>query len=455
MGQARRKSIRFHVPFTVTAPAMVSDAVGIARIRQHGPRPLEEITVIDAPDNRLLRAGVAVAHHVCDGRGEWSLAAPSWAPRLPARRVEPVDASMELPDEFARLVRPLARGALLGPVALLSVDRQQFSLLDGGDEPLAVIDDEQVTVRRGGVTTARYREVTISPSKHLTPQQAEFIIDSMETVSATFVDRFPTLQQRLGPPATGLTDFPEPEPVPRDATMEELVVSVFARDLQDLVESVLDLEAGAVDDVTPVKAQLALVRRDVRGLAHVLEPAWCESVLTHVGPVPTEDRGDVVAAALAVVDALVGAVHAPRLGDTSHEPAGELLFRRAEKGIYILADRCRGLEQDSPDPQWESGLLAAEQLTLAAGVAAALPSRPVAKILRLLDEITVHLRECLAAPEVIDVDDLSPAEAFQLGRVTERHQLGVARARAMFVRQWPDRVAKLRKLLARAKARLR
>lgn len=454
MAQPRRQSIRFHVPFTVAAPAMVSDAIGIARIRQHGPRPVEGITVIDAPDNRLLRSGVVVAHHVSDGRGEWSLSAPTWAPHLPDRCVEPVDASLDLPDEFARLVRPVARGAALGPVANLSVERHEFSLVDAADEPLAVIGDDQVTVRRGGVTTARYREVTITPGKELTPQQAEFIIDSMESVSATPVDRFPTLQQRLGPPATGLTDFPEPEPVLRGATMEELVVSVFARDLQDLVESVLDLEAGALDDVRPVNAQLALVRRDVRGLAHVLEPAWREAVLDHLGPVPMRDRADVLAAAIAVIDALVGAVHAPRLGDASTEPAGELLFRRAAKGIYILADRCRGLEADSPDPQWESGLLAAEQLALAAGVAAALPSRPVAKILRLLDETTAHLRECLAAPEVLDVDDLTPAEAFQLGRVTERHQQGVSRARESFVRRWPDRVTKLRKLLDKAKARI-
>lgn len=455
MGKQRTRAIRFHVPFTAEPPAMTSAAVGIVKLKHHGSQAQsEDVTLLDAPDNRCLRSGVVIAHRVSDGQGEWTLEAPNWSPWLPSRRVEPV-AEADLPADLAKLVLPITRGVALGPVATLSTNRAGYSLLGEDDVVIAGIRDEQVTLRRGGIATARYREVTLEPGPDMTPQQIQFVIDSMQSVSASPVDRFPTLQQRLGPPATGLTDFPEPQPVTDGATMEELVISVFARDLVDLVEVLLGLEASddAAPDISSLNAQLQLVLRDIRGLAHVLDPGWRESVDEVVAGLPFDSFDDAQPAALKVVDALVSAVHAPRLGDSSMEEAGPLLFQRAEKGIYILADRCRALEPNAPGPQWEAALQAAEQLALSAGVAAALPRKSVSRILGLLDEITSHLRACSAVSQAADLEGLDAAQAYALGRSDERRNLEVARCRQDFVAAWPDRITKLRKLLAKAKAK--
>ncbi|MCC2594395.1 hypothetical protein LKO27_13375 [Tessaracoccus sp. OS52] len=454
MGKKRRKAMRFHMPFTATAPPLTSKAVGLTRLVElRGRSNSSDVTIIDAPDNRLLRAGVVVAHRVSDGLGEWTLEAPRWAPRLPQYRSEPIGASAELPLEFAVLIRPIARGATLGPVAALSVRHSEYTLCGEDDASLGSIVDELVTVRRGGVATARYRETSVFPSDDMTPQQREFVLSSMLSVSATPVGEFPTLQQRLGPPATGLTDFPEPQPVRRESTMEDLVTAVFARDLQDLVDVLLDLELGRPDDVGIVGAQLDVVARDVRGFAHALDPQWRESVERVLAGVRKDSRSDVVAAALQVAEALVGAVHAPRLGDVSHDVAAPLLYRRAQQGIYILADRCRSLEANSPNPQWAGALQAAEQLAVSASVVSVMPSKVLAKSMRLLEELSGHLRACVAEPEDAKLDGLTVAEAYELGARRERERLAVARSRAEFVAVWPERVAKLRKYMEKAKSK--
>lgn len=453
MGKKHKSAMRFHVPFTATAPPMTSRAVGIVRLTQRRASGTStDVTIIDSPDNRLLRSGVTVSHRVCEGLGHWVLEAPAWAPRLPSHRSEPVGATAELPLEYAMLVRPIARGAVLGPVAALDIERTEYTMLGPEDAPVAAIVDEQVAVRRGGVTTARYRETTITPTAEFTPQQREFVLSSMLSVSATPVDSFPSLQQRLGPPATGMTDFPQPQPVRRDSTLEELVTAVFARDLHDLVDTLLDLASARPDDVAVLNSQLATVARDVRGFAHALDPQWCRSVQELVSGAPFGSIGDAVPVALRVADTLVGAVHAPRLGDTSHDLAAPLLHRRAQQGVYILADRCRALEESSPDKQWEGALQAAEQLAVSAAVASLLPGKPLTKIVRLLDELSTHLRSCVAPPdEPVALEGLTLEEAFREGARAERRRFTMAHSRARFVAQWPERIAKLRKYQEKAK----
>src|SRR5690606_37698470 len=135
-----------------------------------------------------------------------------------------------------------------------------------------------------------------------------------------------------------------------------------------------------------------------------------------VSGAPFGSIGDAVPVALRVADTLVGAVHAPRLGDTSHDLAAPLLHRRAQQGVYILADRCRALEESSPDKQWEGALQAAEQLAVSAAVASLLPGKPLTKIVRLLDELSTHLRSCVAPPdEPVALEGLTLEEAFREG----------------------------------------
>ena len=439
MGFERPAVMRFDLPFQADAPSLLSDAIGITGLMERRAASHSiDVTILDTPDDRLLRAGVVLAHRVLGGVGDWYLAAPGWAPHLPAERIVPINATAELPQEFADLTRPLVRRAVLGPVAALECQRVEY-LLRGPDGPLGSIRDERVTVRRGGMATARYREATLTPTELLGRHQLEHVLAALDAVSAAAVDEFPSLQQRLGPPATGGTDFPNPGPLNREATMEAFVTRLFAADLQDLVRA-------QYRDEEAVTEAIQEFRGHVRGLANVLDPEWRQAMESAVEKAATPRQ-----AALDVTESLVAAVRAPRLGDVSAEPAAKLLLKRAQQGAYILADRCRSLTADSSGTDWRAALAGGEQAHDCGRVGVQLHGKPGTKLLKTITQVTRDLRDCAAEVEPPDLEDLTPAEVFERGRETERCHQKLIASRAGFVADWPERVVKIRKLLAKVR----
>lgn len=428
--------MRFEMPFQADTPAVLSESLGITRLleRQATSHRID-VTVLDAPDARLLRAGVTLAHRVLAGVGTWYLAAPGWEPLLPAERVAPVDGRGDLPPEFVRLTRPIVRRVPLVPIAALTCCRIDYQL-HGLDGMLADIRDERVTISRDERVT-EYREATITPTALLSAPQRRFVFEAMEAVEATGVAQFPTLAQRLGPPATGGTDFPKAGPLRHEASMEEFAAHVFAKDLWLLVEALYG-DARAVDKA------LGQVHHHVRGLANVLDPGWLATVESALAA-PSET------AALDVLDALISAARAPRLGDVSAEPAAELLLRRSKQGAYILADRCRSLTTDSPDQDWRAASAAAEQLRSNGKVVVMLQGKRGHKLLGRVNKLTKALRNCAVPVEVPGLADLSPEEAFECGRAVERQHQQIGSARRKFVARWPKRLADVRRLAAKGR----
>lgn len=453
MAKKRRAVLRLEVPFTSDPPRLTSDAVGLPRIlRRPAASYTMDVTVLDVSDARLLRAGVIVAHRVIDGMGEWYLSAPAWAPHLPAEQVVPLGASGDLPEHYARMLRPLVRRGVLGTMAALHCERDEWALRTTEGRIAAVVRDERVRVRRSGITVARYREVTITPTEHLTGQQRDFLVSAAMSVNATVVDHYPTIQQRLGAPATGLTSFPRPREIRRDSSLEEFVGAVFAEHLHSLVRADLARRAAESDDLADLNARLWAFGRDLRGLAPVLEPSWREATERALAGLPYSSPAEIETPMLDVIDSLVGAVRAPRLGDLAHKQAGELLYERAEQATFILADRCRALAVDSPDDKWQGALRAAEQLEVVVAVASPLFPKVVTRFLRRLADVTQDLRRCALGAFVGDpaLDGLSATQAFSLGRDAERKRHQVRTQREAFIERWPERVAEARKLMKRA-----
>lgn len=452
-------ALRLEVPYSADAPQLTSEAVGLVRV-VHRPAAnhTSQTTVFDAPDGRLLRDGIVVTHRVQDGVGQWRLAAPRWAPPLPEQRHIPVSSDGDLPEEFHRLLRPFIRQSVLGPIAGIAVESDEWVLRDQAGEPVAEVSDQLVTIRRSGLTTARFREITITAEQSLNPAQVEFLLAAGRAVNATPVEAYPSLQQRLGVPATGLTNFPEPQPVGADSTLEQFVSEVFANHLQAIVRSDLERRAAELDgdaaaaELARVNARLWEFGRDLRGLAPVLEPGWRQDVEGLLAGLPFESAADLDRPVTAVLDALVGAVLAPRLGDLSHLPAEQVLFERAEAATYILADRCRALTLTSPDERWAGALMAAEQLEVAAAVATPLFPKNFGRLRSQLEDVTEDLRRSVAVsldgePEL---DGLSASQAYQLGLDSERSRSRVRDNRELFIERWPERVVSARKALAKA-----
>ena len=91
------------MPFSSAEPRLINPDVGlhnlVARGGHNAPYTID-VTLLDAPDHRLIRSGVLLAHRVLDGRGEWFLTAPDWQPLLPKDRIE-LMGHADLPDDLA------------------------------------------------------------------------------------------------------------------------------------------------------------------------------------------------------------------------------------------------------------------------------------------------------------------------------------------------------------------
>ena len=120
----------YDMPYSAATPRLINPDLGLHHlVARAGHNAAYEIsvTLLDAPDHRLIRSGVLLAHRVLDGRGEWYITAPDWQPLLPKDRIE-LMGHADLPEELADMIRPLRRRATLGPVAGLTCDRREFAL---------------------------------------------------------------------------------------------------------------------------------------------------------------------------------------------------------------------------------------------------------------------------------------------------------------------------------------
>ena len=453
----------YDMPYSAAAPRMINPDLGLHHlVARVGHNAAYEITVtlLDAPDHRLIRSGVLLAHRVLDGRGEWYITAPDWDPLLPQDRIE-LMGHADLPEELADMIRPLRRRATLGPVAALICDRREFALRDEDGATLALLRDDKVTVRRGGLTTARYREVLITPvGPGLTDEQVAFLDRALLQAGATYVPRFPRLVSRLGAPATGPTDLPVPGPFDAAASFKKFVSQLVALRLRQIVEADLAIRGGDLGAVDRLADQASRLRLELKGLSVVLDPEWVEDLYDELGWISLEGDSsnsnghDRLTSRLrserylTVLERLVAAVRAPKLADQRSDPAGEVLAGLVSIAVTRMGRCADHLNVDSADEEWEEAWQEMGRLEWVVGVAgqvlpeeAATIQHQLLKPRQLLAEIhDDHRRELVTAEQVAK---LLPVQAFAAGRDFERESRRVRRARREFVEVWAKTKKKL------------
>jgi hypothetical protein len=439
----------YDMPYSAVAPRLVNPDLGLYNLvarAGHNAAYSIDVTLLDAPDHRLIRSGVLLAHRVLEGRGEWFLTAPDWQPLLPKDRIELMGHS-DLPEDLADLIRPLRRRAPLGPVAALTCDRREFALRDEEGETLALLRDDRVTVRRGGLTTARYREVMVTPvGAGLSEGQAAWLDRALTGVGSAAVARFPRLVSRLGAPATGPTDIPEPGPLAPEAAFKRFLGQLVGRRLRELVEADLAVRGGDLSAAARVLAATRGLAAELDALAAGLEAAWLVELVDELvwlgGPEhePPEKlasrlRGERY---LALLDALVGAARAPRLGDRGSVAAEEELEVLLSAGVAAFAAAVAAVDVDSPPEGWTDvvrQLRRVESLAALAGpvlpARAAEVDRRLRKPLRRIDELGAEPLDGAAA--LTAATALDPAGAFAAGRPWERQVGESRRARQAFL----------------------
>jgi hypothetical protein len=454
--------LRLEMPFPAAAPRLINPDLGLAALVGRLGRDAAysmDVTLLDAPDHRLLRSGILLAHRVVGERGEWYLAAPQWAPLLPAEHSEPMGYG-DLPEGLAGLIRPFRRRAPLGPVAALTCERRDFEFRDGEGRARGLLRDDKVAVRRAGVTTARYREVTLTQTgPGLTDEQCAWLADRLTDAGGTAVDDFPPLVSRLGAPATGLTDFPEVDPPAPDLPFGTFVARWLAIRLRALVTTDLRLSGTADDQTDPLLAadlvaEAVRLRDEVEALSGVLDTDWISDlddeldwVIGPAGPagLRTRLRGERY---LTVLDQLVNAVRAPKLGDLSRLPAGDVIGTVIDDARADALAAAEGLSPDSAEDDWDriAQALACYHRALRLAEIGG-PDRPSAERRRLdraRDGFAVIMDRVRQAAELqAQVAAADPDLAFDLGRRYERKLGTLAEDRAEFLRRWTKLIKKV------------
>lgn len=445
------------MPYSTTAPRLINHDLGLHNIvarAGHNAGYDIDLTLLDAPDHRMIRSGVVLAHRVLDGRGEWYLGASDWVPLLPKELIEPMGQG-DLPEELADLVRPFRRRATLGPVAALRCERREFALRDDRGNTMGLLRDDKVTVRRGGLTTARYREVMITPiGPGLSYEQDLWLQQAFGLVGGTPVSRFPRLVNRLGAPANGLSDFPPIVPFDATTGFAQFVASLLAARLRHLLEADLGVRADQPDTAQRMAEHATRLRRELGGLSQVLDPGWVEDLeeelewLAGLAAEPATLKQRLRSERyLTLLERLVTATRAPKVGDSTSVPAGEVveaLFGTVRQRLDATVGE---LTPQSPPEDWEAAKIAVDDTDLVSEVADLLglgPGKAVDRLHAVAERLasTAALGQRAQATRELAAES-SPVEAFELGRRYE-HELDAAKqARTDFVAFWGKTAKKL------------
>ena len=316
-------------------------------------------------------------------------------------------------------------------------------------------------MRRGGLTTARYREVMITPvGPGINDEQTAWLDRAFVQAGATYVPRFPPLVTRLGAPATGPTDLPVPEPFDADAPFKKFVAQLLALWLRRIVEADLAVRGGDLTAIGQLADEAARLRDELKGLSPVLDAEWVEDVYDELGWIsldsaPSDPDGRERLAGrlrseryLTVLERLVGAVRSPKLADVRAEPAGVILSELVAGALDRLRQSADALAVDSPEEEWDEAWREIGRLQWVLDVAAqALLEDPV----RIRERLTtaarlltqVHDDRTSEATAMLMVADLTPELAFLAGRDFEREMDKARRSRRQFVREWAKITKKL------------
>lgn len=445
--------LRFEVPYTAAPPRLINPAIGLASLVP-SPQPRAsytiDVTLLDSPDHRLIRCGVLLAHRVSEGLGEWYLGAHGWGPDLDGEQTEPMGAG-DLPERFADLVRPFRRIGPLGPVAALTAERRESVFTDVSGHALAEVRDEKVTIRRGGLTTARFREVTVGPmALGLNETQRAFLVATLTTLGATQVEAFPVLAQRLGAPANGRSDYPRPRPLDADATVSAWLANLIATRLHALIEADLSIRLGDGARVTALARTAIRLRAELSGLADLLDRDWREDIDDDLRWLVASSESDIPGRLrseryLSLLEQLVTAARGPQIGEIASEPAKPALRELLVAADVRFTAGANTMSASTPDTEW-SALAGALQHVLDAGtVAAHLNPKAVRRLRDRLTPLRDQLADC-SGGELdqlpVEAESLQGPEAFELGRRYERERGDRVAIRASWLDRWARQSAK-------------
>jgi CHAD domain-containing protein len=242
------------------------------------PDLVMQATYYDTPDLRLTRAGASLRYRSNDG----------WTVKLPTEDLHQgalhrseflIKGPPTAPPPLAfDLVRAYARTAPLGVVSRLRTLRRTVELVNEAGEPVAEVDDDEVSVLDGRRVGARFREIEVEVFPGAPDDLQARVVAVLRDAGAGEPDPVPKVVRALGPRALEPPDVVVPK-LGKDPTVADAVRAAIASPVRRLI--VHDAAVRMGDDPEGVHQARVATRRlrsDLRTFRDYLDPEWAESL---------------------------------------------------------------------------------------------------------------------------------------------------------------------------------
>jgi len=250
-------------------------------------RPLAErrldAVYYDTRDLRLARAGVSLRHRTGDD--------PPWTVKLPEGERGPVMNRKEipfdgpaggLPPQAAALVRAYTRTATLVPVARLKTRRTGVELVVGDQKVAEVVDDE-VSVYHGRRLASRFREVEVEIEPEAPPGLLAAVVGRLRAAGAGDADGTAKVARALGPRAMVPPDH-APIVLGTRATVGEVIQAALTAGLNRMVAHDPGVRLGDdPEDVHQARVGTRRLRSDLRTFRPLLDREWVTGLREEAG----------------------------------------------------------------------------------------------------------------------------------------------------------------------------
>ncbi len=457
--------------------------------------PMELLAVYyDTEDLRLARSGITLRRREGGVDDGWHLKLPENEPGARTEHQVPLQAGPSIPESLRELTTAWCRSAALQPVATLRTERRAYELLSGGNDLLAELTDDTVSVLDGDHVAARFREVEVEISGRVTSQTLDDLDARLRhagAIQGTFTSK---VSRALGPASAAPPDVPDvPAATPNDpagdAVRAYLATQVRALLRQDprvrlgLDDAVHQMRVAArrmrsgmkvfaplldADWSDPLRAELAwlagalgaardrevLEARLLRDLQRLPEHAEADEASAVVVAALEDGMADARAQALAalrsprylaLLDSLLRAANDPPLTQAAADPAKDVLPPLVAKSWTRLAKDVRKLGLRSPDEPWHETRIAAKRVRYAAEAVAPTLGADAAQFAERMESLTELLGEhqdaAVAADEVHALahrPHVSGSAGFALGELYGLQRDACAAVRRRFLKRWPQ-----------------
>jgi CHAD domain-containing protein len=475
---------------SVHASYMIPDLAehGLSFQQEELPPRTLRATYYDTEDLRLARSRATLRYR----SGE---AAPGWTLKLP---VDGSDAHVRdehnfpgsqttIPERIRELVTPWARTGVLIPVARLTTRRRVWKISGSDGEPVAEIDDDEVSILEGRRVVARFREVEVE-SKGASLATLEDIARVLMSVGAVAAEPIPKAVRALGPKATAAPDLPEPHEADPDAPAELAIANALRRSVGRILTHDTPTRLGEPEGVHQMRVGARRLRSDLRTFASLVDTAWAEKIsdglkwladeLGHVRDIDvlkencsalpfdvarrvllddlTNRHEDARASMLSALNSprykellelLVDSARDPRCTPSAKKPSAKIMPPMVDATFAKLARRARKVRNEDHEESFHSIRIHAKRTRYAAeAVAAALGKAKGADAARFASLVTDvqdqlgELQDTAVARELItsvaDTYTSDPRLLFELGRAYQLQEAEADRLKAAFLETW-------------------